>query len=97
MKNHLSKYATAYLIGFFFFCLTVGNDFLSVTASYTPEQIKSMGLFQWVVILAHLAVAVSTTMLAFINKQVADDSTKPSSTVVNTPTPVTVTATPPTT
>jgi hypothetical protein len=72
MKNHFSRYATAYLIGFFFMAVTVGNAFLGEFSNLTPDQVKNMTPFQWCLSWVHVLVAASTTILAFLNKQVAN-------------------------
>ena len=81
MKNHWDTYSRAYLVGFVFFLLTVGNAFVAQFENLTPAQAASMTKLQWWVAGMSVVVQVCTNLLAFLNQSAAKQPP------VNSPTP----------
>lgn len=66
--THWEKYARAYMIGFVFFVVTIGNAFVSEFENMTAAQESAMTHLQWAVSFFSVAVSAGTTLLAFLNQ-----------------------------
>ena len=73
--SHWDKYSRAYLIGFVFFIVTVGNAIGGEFANITDAQVAAMTKFRWFMSIVSIVVAVGTNLLAFLNQSVAGKPT----------------------
>lgn len=72
MKAHFARYSQAYLVGTLFLLWQWLLAFKAQAATLTPAIRGSMGFFDWIVFQTNVALACLPTMIAFLNKSVAN-------------------------